>query len=373
MNASWRFYLIAALSLAACEDPASEAGATAEETPPAASPARLRVDPALLASGRVHLTEVAFRPPDDEVVAPGRVVGAPRGEALVSAALSGQVREVHVREGERVERDQPLATLAAPDLAKLQGEIAAAHARRTAAKAIVDQEERLLTARATSERAVLAAKSELASAVAAERMASGQLAAYRGAGDVLRAPIAGVVAHRGVSLGQHVAPGEQLFHIVDPATLEVRAEVPSDIVALLEEGSEGHLWPLGAETGCTGKVVMRGAAVEPGTTRVAVHLRPGEDCPPMLVGSFVETRLHRESNHAPVLVVPREAVIELDGVTSVFVPSGAEGEFRFAPVDVSRYNGRWAYLRSGVKAGEKVVDRGTILLKGEWMRGALEE
>jgi membrane fusion protein, heavy metal efflux system len=114
-----------------------------------------------------------------------------------------------------------------------------------------------------------------------------------------------------------------------------------------------------------------GAAVEPGSQRVLVRLAPAEACGTLLYDAFVEVLITGNGEAARV-VVPREAVTELEGVTVVFVPTEATGAFTVRPVQIFRSGPQWVYLDGGLEEGERVVDRGAILLKGEWMRGALE-
>jgi multidrug efflux pump subunit AcrA (membrane-fusion protein) len=76
---------------------------------------------------------------------------------------------------------------------------------------------------------------------------------------------------------------------------------------------------------------------------------------------FVQMRQSRGSESLPV--VPRGAVLETQGKTTVYVER-ARGEFYEVPVTIAREEGDRIALRSGVKAGDQVVVQGTVLLKG---------
>lgn len=358
-----------ALALAGCREEVPPPEPVRE---PAGTPRTVTVDPSLIESGRVRVVEVARKIPADAFEAPGRVAAAPAGDARVSAALAGGVREVLVREGDRVKKGQKLAALDAPDVARIEGEIAQAMAARREAQQILQQEEALATRRATSERAVIAARRDEAQARAAEIAARRQLQAYRGQADVIASPIDGVVAHRAISIGERVAPGQLLFHVVAEDALEVVAELPVAGARRVERGATASLVVTGSDERCEARVVAVGAAVEAANQRVMVRLAPSAGCGTLIYDAYVEVIIAGTEGASARVVVPREAVTEVEGVTVVFVPKGAPGTFIARPVQVFRYGPQWVYLDGGLEAGERIADRGVILLKGEWMRGALE-
>jgi len=257
-------------------------------------------------------------------------------------------------------------------VARLRGRAAASRARRRAADAIAGQERELVDRGATSQRALVGARRDAEEARAEERALFGQLAAYGNSGSELRSPIAGLVVHRAVVTGQHLAPGQLSFRVVAPDALEVVAGLPLRMRGDVSEGRTVDLHPMGASQPCEGRVVGRGVAVEPGSTRVPLRIAPSRACGELIVDAYVEVRLTSPMGAEKVAAVPRAAVVELDGVPAVFVPDGEPGRFRIQPVEVRHVTARWAYLVDDMKAGTRVVDRGTVLLEGEWMRGALE-
>jgi multidrug efflux pump subunit AcrA (membrane-fusion protein) len=69
--------------------------------------------------------------------------------------------------------------------------------------------------------------------------------------------------------------------------------------------------------------------------------------------------------------VPREAVLDVRGLTTVFVGQGELGSFVARTVVIQAEAGTDVLLESGVNIGEQVVVRGMIYLKGEMLRDSL--
>jgi membrane fusion protein, heavy metal efflux system len=70
---------------------------------------------------------------------------------------------------------------------------------------------------------------------------------------------------------------------------------------------------------------------------------------------------------APVLAVPRSAVVTIDGRSVVFVAAD-NGSFARRTVELGRSGGGLVEVRAGVSEGERVVESGAFLLKSELAR-----
>jgi len=72
------------------------------------------------------------------------------------------------------------------------------------------------------------------------------------------------------------------------------------------------------------------------------------------------------------VAVSRDAIVEIDGVPVAFVALDTPGDFRLTTLVVARHGEVTSYVEKGLREGERVVVRGALLLKGEWMRSRLE-
>jgi len=180
-----------------------------------------------------------------------------RREAVLRAEVGGAVRAVVADAGQRVSSGQVLARI---DEAALQDALLAARSGVAAAKNGVQvAEANARRARTLADAGALApqqaeqaeAALEGARAQAADARARLSLAEQQIGKTRVRAPFAGVVARRQVSVGDIVAPGGELFTVIDPTRLQFEAAIPA---ARLGEVSPGA--PV--EFGVTGFEILVG-------------------------------------------------------------------------------------------------------------------
>jgi cobalt-zinc-cadmium efflux system membrane fusion protein len=361
-------------------------------TPPIASapsspdsPRVLTLPPKLVEEGRVELSAVEKRPFADELMVTGQIVAPPHGKAEIGALLTARIRKIFVEEGAVIKKGQLLATLVAPDAARISGELAAARARRARAETVLAQEQKLAEQRATSERAISEAQSDAASARADEQAAQVMLSSYNvsGAELTLRSPLDGVLAESQARLGVQVEPDTILFRIIDPKQLAVRADVPESMAERIPLGTQAHFRVSSSSRRCTAEVVASTRSVDPIKRTVGYRLRPTEDCGGLLEGGFADVTIPLKPQDLPknvdagvgepdVVVVPRSAIVELDGVATAFVALETPGQYRLTPLTIKRHGEYHSVVEQGLTGTERVVSKGALLLKGEWMKSRLE-
>lgn len=377
--------------LLACNGPAAPSPTPATSTPTPTNaghappaPRELKLDPALFGSERIATASVERRAPASELRLPGEV-RASLAAAEVGALVSGRIASVSVVEGARVERGQVLAWLDAPEVARATAELLRARARAVSANNKLNRQLELEQKQATSKNALddarteaevaradlLAARTLLQSLGGVEPKASDEAAVSLSARVALRAPVAGVVVRRDAVLGGPVAPDRTLFWISGDAAALVMAHVPEG-VAVPREGEVATLRARGANEPCKATVRGQPGVVDRETRSVDVRLEPDAACKGLVPGAYVDVTFARDaSGGAEGLVVPREAVVDVHGATVAFVVAGAPGQISVRPVRVIERGGPELLVESGLQAGEKVVTRGAVLLKGELLRAEL--
>lgn len=143
----------------------------------------------------------------------------------VAAAISGQVAEVLVSEGDTVKAGDPLVRL---DEKPLKLGVDQASAGVDAAKALVRQRQDDGTKAEIAE-----AKAREAQATAGLKLAKTQLG-YT----TLKAPTDGTVITVATNVGQTAAPGRTLVTLADPADTWVRAFVPEPMLGSIKVGQQ---------------------------------------------------------------------------------------------------------------------------------------
>ncbi|MCP5468552.1 MAG: efflux RND transporter periplasmic adaptor subunit [Deltaproteobacteria bacterium] len=87
-------------------------------------------------------------------------------------------------------------------------------------------------------------------------------------------------------------------------------------------------------------------------------------------GMFVEGKIFHALK-GEKLRVPEEAVVELDGIPTVFIPGHKEGFFIKKTVKTGKRAQGTIEIVEGLKPGDKVVIKGSFTIKSEFLRGIM--
>jgi cobalt-zinc-cadmium efflux system membrane fusion protein len=380
-----------AYALVAAVDLALSLGCQTREEPPSA-PAlqeqpeksdRVQVDPELIRSGRIALTEVTRFAHSGKLAVPGEVVPAADGFANVGTLVSGRIASLDAVEGDQVKKGRVLAWIDAPEIGGVRADLARAEALTLTAEQRLARQLALQSQGATSQSAVDEARSAVASAHADKQAAKAKLGASGAAGTgstgriPLRAPIDGTIVERNAILGGSVTPDATLFSIVNPQKLRVRAQWAESFGPPPSANSEAHLsfrYRGAGSATCTGTLETHLGVIAPLTRSMTLQIRPDTTCSWLTAGSYVDVFLPTAQSAAAAdewVQVPLEAVVDLRGVPVVFVEQANTGEFIVRHIDPKPSMGDVVPVASGLEVGEKVATKGVVLLKGEALRDIL--
>lgn len=332
---------------------------------------------------------VASAPPEADVIVP-RAEAAPdtlqlsgsveaRQVARLAPLESGVVADFFVEAGDRVNAGDLLLQL---DDTLVRLELAQAEAALDAAALTVAEAERLLTeTRGLSERQLVAstvnaerkaavdlARSETARLQAAVDLASERVNRYR-----LRAPFAGVIAQRTVSVGEWVSQQTPVFSLVESSRLRVNVAVPQEYLAAFRDVSriEATVSQPGVRQAVVRAPVSRIVRVFDARSRVFTALIDLPRDTGFLPGMSADVLLTLPGTQSEFVWLPRSAVKRHpDGGASVFsIEDGIarrhvvrilrSDEDRVAVLDLA--DGK-AYVVSGVEVleeGQSVIIRST--------------
>jgi RND family efflux transporter MFP subunit len=328
------------LGLAAC--------ARHEPQKPAAAPAG--------PTREVKTVEVARGSGAAEAFVPATVQA--RQRAALSARLPAAVVELPYREGEWVKAGALVVRL---DDAALRGAETAAEAGLKAAEADLERTRTLVQKNAATPR-------ELEQMTAAASAARSRLTSARDqlSYAAVRAPFAGRVAARRVSLGDVVSPGAQLVEIEGEGGLELHATVESALAAGLRPGSRLRAHVDGQAAPVAATVTAVAPAGDPTTHRfeLTADLAPA---PGLRAGLFARLAVPDVASE-PRLFVPVTALFERGGLTGLFVVN--DGRARLRWVAAGTREGDAVEIRAGVAAGERVVSDPAGLTDGASVREA---
>lgn len=395
MKRSWRgtaslvwLLTVAGAACAQGEPTSSGAAGASDAAAPHHGPPLVRVDPALTTTGRIATVTATRRALRGDLRVPAEVVPSERGAADIGSLIAGRIASIEVREGDAVRRGQVLAHVDSPEAARLAADLIRARARVLAASRKVERQLGLEQDRATSAAAVDEARMDLATAEADAAAARTLLSSLgmaeppppgRGvlaARVPIRSPIDGVVVERMMALGAPVAPEKTLFRVLarDSVVVDARwtAATPAPArdtkLKLLPRGGDGQVT-------CDGQVLSTLSMIDERTRARRIRIVPVGGCPFLVPGAYVDASFTTTSLpgvDAPALAIPKDAVVDVRGASTVFVARPPSGTFAAHAIRLGRATTEDVAIEDGVAEGDPVVVVGAILLKGELLRSELE-
>jgi cobalt-zinc-cadmium efflux system membrane fusion protein len=382
--------LVVALSLG-CGGGSSETEPLAAER---VSTDVLRLAPELVERAELEIIDVGKRALEQTLEITGRIELNEDRTARVGSPAEGRISRVDVSLGDVVAEGAPLVQIhshelivARSDYSKATTTLSASERRLRIARTEYDRAERLLTAKALSDRERLAAEAELAGAEAEWERARAELAraehyllhlgvdadAEGADGDLtIRAPLTGVVLERSVTLGAVVSPTDDLILLSDLRTLWVVGEVPEREAALVSVGQTAAIEVAAFPSErFEAKVFHIGEQLDPELRTVSVRLLLDNPDRRLRPEMYATIRIAREKSE-PVLVVPERALQLFDEEQVVFVALD-QGRFERRRVTTRRAIAGLSEVTAGLVEGERVVAEGSFLIKSEFLRSHLEE
>ena len=198
--------------------------------------------------------------------------------AIIKARVAGELQELSVREGDRVQAGQVIARI---DQTEYQARVRQAQQQADAAKAQVDIAQRQFdnnqalvnqgfisqTALLTSQASLNGAKATHAAALAALDLANKSLADA-----TLRSPLSGVVSQRLVQPGERVAIEARLVEVINLSQLELEAALTAEDASLVRVGMTAQLKVEGVDTPIMAKVLRINPSAQSGSRSILVYL-----------------------------------------------------------------------------------------------------
>ncbi len=310
---------------------------------------KVTVSPRIQQNLGVRTTEVVEGVLQPQTSAVGSITWNERDQSVLQARARGFVEKLHVRATlDRVTQGQPIAELYVPDW-------------------VAAQEEYLSLKRAPGADADLVFSARQRMRLAG--MDEAQIATVDQAGALrprmtLTAPTSGVVAELAVRQGMTVEPGMMLARINGLSTVWAVADVPEAQAALVRPGTKVEARSPGAPGD-----VFRGTVqavlpqVDAATRTIKARVELANAGFKLSPGMFV-TMQFMDTLKDKALLIPTEALIQTGKRSVVLL---AEDGGRFSPVEVEagiEYGGQ-TVIKSGLKAGQRVVVSSQFLIDSE--------
>ncbi len=282
-------------------------------------------------------------------------VGTARADEAVvlTAKVTGLIQHIAFVEGQWVERGTTLVGL---DATELEAELQQARAEQNNARQLYQRALKLLRTRNVPEARVDELAALLAAADASVQGKAARLADY-----VVRAPFAGRLGMRNVSVGALIRPGDTITTLDDTRIIKLDFQVPETVIATIKPGliatARSAAYPGRVFEGVVRTIDSR---IDPVTRSVAVRARVPNPEGLLKPGMFLTVDLVVGVKPAAILA-PEEAVLASPGGQYVFVVEGGKARRR-SIVTGRRLPGEVEVLR-GLVRGDQVVVGGTQKLR----------
>jgi len=293
----------------------------------------------------------------------GTIVPAAGAELTVVAPAPARIAELPKGEGDAVKKGDLLVRFDIPslgaDVDAKRAAVAQAQARLDASRSNYTRLSSLLAQQVAAQREVEDARRQQAEAEADVEQARSAVTAATMLAEraIVRAPFAGVIAKRLHNPGDLVdaSASDPVLKIINPAELQIVAAVPVGDLSRIVTGHTAQVIVPGSETGEAARVSTRPAQVDPASSTADVRLvfaKPTR----LAAGMTVQVDILAEER-PNALVIPPAAVVTDEGETFVMV-AGDDNKAHRYPVALGLMTRNGAEVRTGIKAGDRVIVRG---------------
>lgn len=273
-------------------------------------------------------------------------------QVSVRAPVTERIIQLGFTDGAFVKRGQMLATLA-------QGQETASLA---SAQAQVRDAEAQLGRVAALQRRGFATNASLdsATATAASARAAANEAGASVGDRVIRAPFAGQVSLRRISVGAVVTAGDEIATVSDISSIKLDFTIPETMLANVRVGqtitAKAAAYPDALFSGRIEAIdPVVNVATRTATLRAIIPNRSGMLKPGMLLTVTIE------SNARTALAVPELAIVR-EGDTSFVYTIDAKQKAKRVPVKTGARDGNLVEIVDGLSAGDRIVSEGVVKL-----------
>jgi cobalt-zinc-cadmium efflux system membrane fusion protein len=296
--------------------------------------------------------------------------------AHVVPRLAGVAEAVSANLGQSVQKGQVLAVIASTSLSEQRSELLTAQKRRELAKSTYEREKRLWQEKISAEQDYLQAQSALQEADIAVQNANQKLSAVGAGGSSsglnrleIRAPFAGTVVEKHLTLGEAVKEDASIFTVSDLSTVWAEFAVAPKDLATVRVGQKVIVSSTAFDSKVNGTISYVGALLgeQTRTARARVTLTNPKGA--WRPGLFVTVSVLGEDQDVPV-AIRADAVQTIDNQTMVFM--AVPGGFVARPVKIGCSDGQSVEVLEGIKPDEKYAASNTFVLKSELGKASAE-
>jgi cobalt-zinc-cadmium efflux system membrane fusion protein len=318
------------------------------------------------------------------ISATGKVEANADRIAHVSPRISGKIVAVRASLGDSVASGQTLVTLDSVELGEALNRYHQAKTRLALAQSNMERIKGLVEKKIAARKDIFQAETDFKMAQTELHTDEERLSLYGVSTALLKgdnhkrpllpvkSPINGIITEKHAIVGELSDPSKSLYTVADLSSVWVLVDINEKDLAKVSKGQTATV-NVGAfpDLKLKGRITYIADLVDVSTRTVKARIEvanPGRKLKPEM---FATVELALATDAPPVLVVPEEAVQELDGKKLLFVTENGT-EFERRPVELGRAAVGMVEVTAGLKEGELYAVKGGFVLKSEVKKGELE-
>ena len=319
--------------------------------------------------GKLAIASVVARDVPRELALPAVVEVNPARLIKVAPPLAGRVTQLKVTLGEQVKAGQPLFVIDSPDLAAAYSDYDRAKALLALAQKNRDRQRGLSKIGGAAEKDLQQAETDYATAEVEDQRATAHFkqigidpeAPNKSRTVTVLAPMDGSVTDLGVAPGEYWNDSTQaLLTVADLSSVWVTASVPEKDIAQIDKGQPVDVRLVAYPDEVRhGTVLFVSDVLDADTRRTKVRIAFDNADGRLRPGMFATATFHAGSRM--LVIAPTSALVLKDDLTQVYVETAP---WRFEPrtIDIAFQQGEQAFIADGIKAGDRIVVKGGVLL-----------
>ncbi|MGE5480708.1 MAG: efflux RND transporter periplasmic adaptor subunit [Chloroflexota bacterium] len=321
------------------------------------------------------------------IEAPAKIIPNQDMEAFAGSLIEGRASKVYVNIGDHVEKGQTLMLIEGLQIGVIKSEFIKAKANLNYAEANYKRQKTLSEQNVGSQKSLLEAKADFDRAVA-EFNAEDRKIHSIGLSDKdveesngkeehkagflsVKAPISGTIVERNVVIGQLVEPNSNSFRIINTGSLMADAQIYESDLIRIGGKTDIELYPTAfPDIPYKGRITYISDVVDNETRTIKIRAAIRNDDrrlkPEMFAKMLIPT-----AKSGSGLIVTSDAVIKDGSESYVFVALN-DTTFEKRNVLLGGSQGEKVQIRAGLRRGERLVSKGSFMLKSELKKSMLE-
>lgn len=272
----------------------------------------------------------------------------------ITAVVADKISSINFQDGDRVEKGQILAEMVTTEERALLDE---ARSTMEEARAQFERTESLTSRRLTPETVLDQKRRDFHTAKA--RLAATEA---RLSDRILRAPFAGRIGLRIVSVGALVAPGDVIARLEDDSVMKLDFSVPSTFISTLKPGLEILATARGYDgESFPGTVASIDNRVDEITRTIRVRAMLPNSDRRLVPGVLMNIELFKNPREA--VAIKEEGLVPIGTDTYVFVVDQEKKVVERRRIQTGSRRPGLVEITAGLKPGELVITDGTIKLR----------